>query len=176
MTYAHQHRYTQARTGGGNMADVSLHKAYVYCCTDDSRKLKKNGLQLLKECHNVYWQQGTNQVNPVITLGTLGDVSKFAKANYVYLPDFRRYYFGMDFKAMPGNIIQMPLHSDVLMSFRQYIANLTAYIERQENLWNRYMIDELLPTRTERIITVKKIGNIGNPSGSYIALTTTGGK
>lgn len=158
------------------MADVSLRKVYVYCCTDDARKLRKTNLQLIASYDNVTWRGDTGLVNPVITLSTFGNIARFAQANYVYIPDFRRYYFISDSIAMMGNYQQLSLHCDVLMSFRQYIANLTAYIERQENLWNRYMIDELLPTRTERIITVKKIGNIGNPSGSYIALTTTGGK
>lgn len=133
-------------------------------------------MQELVSYDNVVWLDNTSLIAPTLRMSSPGDMAKVAKANYMYVPDFLRYYFITEIVAGNGNILYVTGKVDVLMSYKQTIKNLTTYIERQEKIWSPFMIDEQTPTRTERIITVKKIGNIGNPSGSYIALTTTGGE
>lgn len=64
-------------------------------------------------------------------------------ANYVYIPDFNRYYFIEDIVSIRNNLWRINMHVDVLMSYKNAILNTSAFISRNENIYNDDIVDEL---------------------------------
>ena len=82
-------------------------------------------------------------INPVVTFqwDTTTDFSDYADCNYIYISEFKRYYFVTHLGVLEGNIIELTCHVDVLMSFSNAILANKAIIARQENVWNLYLDD-----------------------------------
>lgn len=53
-------------------------------------------------------------------------------ANYVYIPDFNRYYFINDITSVRQNLWRLSLHVDVLTSYKKEISNTKAFVMRNE--------------------------------------------
>lgn len=117
-------------------------------------------------------KQDCSMNNPVIIVG-YNSLPNWLYANYAYVDIFGRYYYIKDIKIATGSIIEITLQVDVLMSFASQIKGISCVIERQEILTNPYIIDSELPVRSQRFITYKKIGSLGN--SHTIVLTVTGG-
>lgn len=100
----------------------------------------------------------------------------FEQCNYVKIPRFNRSYFVTKREMDNYGILWITCETDDLTNWWSYVKNKTVLVERQEFVWNPYIQDSLLPVRTERKISFKKIGNIGNPNGHNIVLTVGGGK
>ena len=81
--------------------------------------------------------------NPSITFECADD--KILKSNYVYIPAFNRYYFINSITSVRTNLWRVNLHCDVLYSFRNDVLQIKAIIDRQENNFNRYLIDNNMP-------------------------------
>ena len=73
--------------------------------------------------------------------------------NYVYIPSFNRYYFVKDITSLVNNLWRVDLEVDVLMSYKTQILNLNAFVSRQENEYDPYMLDELYPAPSDVDIT-----------------------
>lgn len=82
-------------------------------------------------------------INPSITFESADD--KILKSNYVYIPTFNRYYFINSITSVRTNLWRVNLHCDVLYSFRNDVLQIKAIIDRQENNFNRYLIDNNMP-------------------------------
>ena len=61
---------------------------------------------------------------------------------------------------------------DVLYTYRNEIKRLKTYVERQENKYNKYIIDSEYPIRCERELELVNVGSVGSEI-SYI-LTVVG--
>lgn len=94
-----------------------------------------------------------------------------ARANYVYIQDWGRYYYAT-VTATP-TMWELSCNVDALMSWRGSIRNLNTYIERQEYEYNLYITDPLLPVRSERGLSYQAVGSIGDNKSTI--LTVTGG-
>lgn len=66
-----------------------------------------------------------------------------AKYNYVYLSVLNRYYYVTD-KIMTNDLSTITLSEDVLMSFSDLIRLQTAFVERNENTYDDYLVDNLV--------------------------------
>ena len=64
--------------------------------------------------------------------------------NYLYIDEFKRYYFINDLIAVEGNLWQIDASCDVLMSFKENIYNINAFITRNEFEYNNLIVDDLL--------------------------------
>lgn len=71
--------------------------------------------------------------HPVFTLS--GNYSDF---NYMYLKD--KYYY-VDCALLPGNLTEVIGKVDVLMTYNDQIRSHTAVIERNANVYNKYLND-----------------------------------
>ena len=81
-------------------------------------------------------------MNPVITIEYFGDVPSF---NYVFIPQFNRYYFVTALTNIRDGLWSMSLHVDVLMTYKSTIKQQNGFIARNENDYN------LLIEDTERV-------------------------
>ena len=75
--------------------------------------------------------------DPVITIGRSSPVG----FNYLYIPEFNRYYFLKSSVSVSNGLVCIEGHVDVLMSFADRIRAANAIIFRQENNWNLYLDD-----------------------------------
>lgn len=76
-------------------------------------------------------------IDPVIRIeGTLPPT-----ANYLYIPDFKRYYFINDIISIRNSLYEIHAHCDVLCSAGENLNNCEGVVRRQENNWNLYLDD-----------------------------------
>lgn len=102
--------------------------------------------------------------NPSITFECADD--KILKSNYVYIPAFNRYYFINSITSVRTNLWRVNLHCDVLYSFRNDVLQIKAIIDRQENNFNRYLIDNNMPLSSIPYKEAKEILTDDNGNGT----------
>ena len=95
-------------------------------CTDDQRKLHKNPTFIHTAICDIH--EPTNIMNPTLTVATKSD---YLSCNYVYIPEWERYYYITSITAIAGNMMIISLREDVLMSFPE-IDNLECALKKQE--------------------------------------------
>lgn len=91
-------------------------------------------------------------VDPVIKVeGLIG--SNLTSANYCYITEFGRYYYITNIVCV-GNLFELHMHVDVLMSYSSGIRSNNAVISRQENYYNLYLQDGVFKTYSQPHIQV----------------------
>ena len=134
--------------------------------TDDKRTLNKNFY--IEKTINAELKENTNVINPIFIVST----DDFFKINYLYCPSFNRYYYIKNINNLTGNRQALECEVDVLMSYKSEIKALNGTIERQEFLYNDFIVDTNVQTRCDRYINQHKIGEL---SGNGIYITVNAG-
>ena len=98
----------------------------------------------------------------------------YDKANYMYIPEFGRYYF-CKARAGVGNTITFECKSDPLMSFKTGLLTAPAVISRNPWHFDLYLPDPKLPIEAKTVSSVLKFSgdHFKGTNNSYI-LTTLG--
>ena len=100
-------------------------------------------------------------------------------ANYVYIPDFNRYYDINDMTSVRQNLWRLSLHVDVLMSYKKEINNTNAFVSRNEFDYDPDIYDRELPTKQDVSVDFETITNDLIDDGSnpnlyqYVVTTIT---
>lgn len=112
-------------------------------------------------------------INPVVVLSF--DVETL-KANYAYIPDYKRYYYINDIIPLTGGRIELHLSVDVLYSFKDDILNSAAIIDKQQNVRdsNVYLNDGSYVTQEKEFHSVINYPNGFLDDGEYILITCGG--
>lgn len=134
----------------------------------EKNKLNKN-FSVLSTINSVLKKE-SSIINPTLIINF---DSSITESNYIYIPEFRRYYFITDIVSVNNNLWELSCTVDVLSSFSTQIKAQTAVIKRQENLWNLYLDDGIFKTYQNPNIITKKF-----PSGfqhSTFILAVAGG-
>lgn len=79
----------------------------------------------LRDSESVTELQIEMQVHPL-------DFNLYMGCNYIYIPDFNRYYFVVDIEVVSTQLLVYHLSIDVLMSYYEPIINLKGFIDRNE--------------------------------------------
>lgn len=112
--------------------------------------------------------------NPVIVIKTGNNISGY---NYMYIPDFGRYYYIGDIVSIGYNMWEVHGHVDVLMSYANEIKACNATFKRQENMFNMYLDDPEFHTYNKSEIVTKLFSggttNL-NKAMSYILVVAGG--
>lgn len=87
-------------------------------------------------------KETTSILNPVITFQ--GSIP--TNCNYMYIPDFNRYYFVNDIMSVHNDIFEVSAHVDVLQTYSSGIRNCTGIISRQQSTYNLYLDDGVFKT------------------------------
>lgn len=64
------------------------------------------------------------------------------KINYLYIKEFDRFYYVKDAEVYNNELIILPCHVDVLMSYKVQFRQLYALISRNEYFYNEYIEDD----------------------------------
>lgn len=101
-------------------------------------------------------KRSTSILQPVIEIS--GSVP--VNANYMYIPEFVRYYYIDDIVSTGNNRYEISAHVDVLKTYASEIRACTAIVARQESQWNLYVDDGSFKVYQNPMLTIKKF-----PSG-----------
>lgn len=137
-------------------------KIYLYNYSKE-RNLVSKGLYLKKTIElDGTLRNECSVINPVIEVQSTGLIS----SNYAYIVEFNRYYFIDEITSIRNNLWRLSLSVDVLMTYKNGIFEQRAIISRQENSFNSFLKDELLPLQLERTIYMSS-GKLGAHNGTF---------
>lgn len=117
----------------------------------------------------------TDILNPVLKLGKQIDPLSF---NYVYIPEFSRYYFVSEPPIFEEGYYRVKLHVDVLMSFKSQILAQNVIVKRQEKAYNLYQVDEKMNVYNTPVYRTIEFPNGFSNTGYFVlcvAGASTGG-
>ena len=132
------------------------------------KKLKAGGTYSCKLKDN------TSILRPTLILLSVLNPSQF---NYMYIQDFRRYYFIDDIVSINNNIWEISAHVDVLETYKAAIKSNQAVIRRQANSFNLYLDDPEFKTYAYDQIQTKQFAvptGGGFSKSMYYVLTVNG--
>ena len=127
--------------------------------------------------------------NEIEMVGSLRDSSKVVKPtilvelenpsqyNYMYIPDFGRYYFITEIESVRTNLWNITGTVDVLMSFQTQILNLDVIVSdltKGENPDSTYMTGEQWKTMVKTRTDVINFPSGLLENGEYILITSGG--
>lgn len=102
-------------------------------------------------------KESTSIINPVIKIQC--DVSDYANCNYMYIPEFDRFYFVTDITSISDTIAEFSGHVDVLTTYKDQIRGNSAIVRRQENSWNLYLNDGSFKVYQNPMVLTKSFPN-----------------
>lgn len=114
-------------------------------------------------------REETSIINPIITIKNLTPI----RYNYVYIPEFKRYYYINNIESVRNNIWKLYLQVDPLMSFKGDILALKVVVDKQSLLENgdEYIDDGSLVSENLMFKTVYNFANGFNNTSEYILIT-----
>lgn len=113
---------------------------------------------------DVVWKMGTDILKPVILVAGSLPVDS---VNYVYLEEFKRWYFVTNIKTVRSSLYELNLSVDVLYTYRESIKNLEVVTARQENSYNTYLNDNEFTVYNNTFVQQKTFPSGFNTNPSY---------
>ena len=98
---------------------------------------KSNYLTFVRTLRGVM-RESSSVTNLTITI----QYPNYPDFNYVRIPELKRYYFVNDITIINANLYELDLSVDPLMSYKNAILGLTAFLDRNEFLSNPMIIDK----------------------------------
>ena len=114
-------------------------------------------------------REETSIINPVIAIKNLSPI----RYNYVYIPEFKRYYYINNIESVRKDLWKLYLQVDPLMSFKGDILALKVVAEKQSLLENgdEYIDDGSLVSDNLMFKTVYNYSKGFNNTSEYILIT-----
>lgn len=75
-------------------------------------------------------------------------------ANYIYIPQYNRYYFINDITTSSGNRVQINCSIDVLKTYAEQIKNCPCVVLRSESVGINQITDDKLPIAPNQFFVV----------------------
>lgn len=146
----------------------------IYKNSAESNRVDKTNQLVFVDTLNGVLRESSSIVEPVFNISE-SDVPQF---NYVYIPAFNRYYFVVELTSMNYNLWRLSLKCDVLMTYKDGIKALNAFVERNEIQFDENIVDKLRPIEEGYDVQSTEIPNnlFGNLSiaDKYIVVTGAG--
>lgn len=116
---------------------------------------------------DIVFRMAINEKTPMLILHN----STIKGANYVDIPDFKRYYFIEHIEPYNNELSKIYLNTDLLMTYQDEIINNEVLITATEK---PSYLSNTLPTSRE-LINDKYMSNVTLTNGTTKILTTIGG-
>lgn len=142
-------------------------KVYIYKTENENNKLNKT-LEIIKEV-DIKLLASTDILKPVVELAHI-PIEEITTANYMYIPDFNRYYFIDNIELRNNGNVFISGSVDVLMSYMDAILNTSGTVKRAESLKNGYIPDEHYKSISYSQIITKRFPN-SMTQDSFILMT-----
>lgn len=123
----------------------------IYRNQSDERKVEKE-LTDKTELTGTFRNE-SSIYNPVVRVQWTQSANKI---NYMYIPAYDRYYYITDIVRVRDEIVDIKGRTDVLMSFKDEILNMTGIVKRSANKWNLYLDDGSLKVYNNPIVSTKE--------------------
>ena len=148
----------------------------LYSTTNDRRVVSKTLTQIAAITNATIYGDIT-VTHPTLLLHY--DAS-YLNANYVYIPEFSRYYFINNISLSSGERMIINCEVDVLNTYKSQIKTLTCTVIRNEHAKQNYLPDKFMtPTSKKSIKTYKLENNNFNvkdiQSGANFVICVVGG-
>ena len=144
--------------------------ALLYRNTSDNRVISKN-ITLIKEV-SIELKSNVDFISPTIFLQTFNGCED---ANYLYIEEFKRYYFVNNINHLTGGRISLSCSVDVLMSNKDNILSLSCIIDKQENassnFSDKYIDDGSFVTECRTFNSIINFPNGFNDNAEFILIT-----
>ena len=111
--------------------------------------------------------------NPVVFIEGVFNIYTNPNTNYMYLPDYRRYYYITDMIQKRSNLVEIHARVDVLMSFKDEIRTCSGIVRSGQNVYNLYLDDGSLKCYQNKKVLTHEFPN-GFSDFKYV-LTMAGG-
>jgi len=135
-----------------------------YTTTDNA--LTVNKTLTLNKTINIVFRQTVDEQAPLIVMNK----NNLTTSNYVYIPDFKRYYFISSVDNYTSNLLGLHLTTDLLMTYKDTILNSQVQITAKNK---PSYLSANLPTTAQITKQVVKSNITVKPENSLI-LTTIG--
>lgn len=112
----------------------------------------------------------SEMVNPVVLIE--GNISSLQNANYARIESFGRYYYITEMKSVRNNIVELHLHTDVLMSFN--ISAVSGVVVEAENIGSDYLQGRQFVRLVKSKTDILPFSGGLLDSGEYILITAGG--
>lgn len=144
----------------------------LYVTGSDSNRIDKSLIHVMSLVGAL--KQSTSILDPVITIEspTIGNV------NYMYIPEFGRYYYIIDIISIANGLWELSCHVDVLMSWKTQILDTGCVLARQENArtyGNLYLDDDRFLITSKRNFSLITFPNRVTTGSDSFVLTVAGG-
>lgn len=120
----------------------------------DKRALSKSLTQL--QSVTAIIKDDCDIISPTVEVSSF---SGLANANYMYISDWKRYYFIDRITVSRGQRAIISGHVDVLSTYKSGILDCAAVVCRQQSKGNYYLNDPVYKTRQYKITTVQEFPN-----------------
>ena len=145
----------------------------LYYNKSDERKLNKD-LETVAT-YNGYLKNECSIQNPTVFIEGAFNIGNNINANYMFLPDYRRYYYITDITQVRANLVKISGRVDVLMSFKDEIQNSIGIVRKQERNYNLFLDDGSLKVYQDKLIICKEFPNGFPKENDHFILVTAGG-
>lgn len=132
------------------------------------QKNKSENNKIGKSLENISTIQGTlkestSLISPIILIQS----STIPNGNYCTISSFNRKYFITDIVNVRNNLWELHLKCDVLETYINEIKSNSGIIKRQEVNYNKYLIDEKIPSLNDNEVYIRRIGTISFEPSTY---------
>jgi hypothetical protein len=145
----------------------------LYYNKSDERKLNKD-LDTIAT-YNGYLKNECSIQNPTVFIEGAFNIGNNINANYMFLPDYRRYYYITEITQVRANLVKISGRVDVLMSFKDEIQNSIGIVRKQEHNYNLFLDDGSLKVYQDKLIICKEFPNGFPRENDRFILVTAGG-
>ena len=139
----------------------------LYKTSDENNKIDKTLSEPYKMIGSL--RNESNVIRPSI----LVEIENPTKYNYMYIPDFGRYYFIKEITSVRTNLWRLDCEVDVLKSYADKIKTLTVIINKNKDYskTNQYIDDGSFIIENKNTIEIKNFSNGFNDEPNYVLVT-----
>ena len=139
----------------------------LYKTSDENNKIDKTLSEPYKMIGSL--RNESNVIRPSI----LVEIENPTKYNYMYIPDFGRYYFIKEITSVRTNLWRLDCEVDVLKSYADKIKTLTVIINKNKDYskTNQYIDDGSFIIENKNTIEIKNFSNGFNDEANYVLVT-----
>ena len=139
----------------------------LYKTSDENNKIDKTLSEPYKMIGSL--RNESNVIRPSI----LVEIENPTKYNYMYIPDFGRYYFIKEITSVRTNLWRLDCEVDVLKSYADKIKTLTVIINKNKDYskTNQYIDDGSFIIENKNTIEIKNFSNGFNDVANYVLVT-----